>query len=281
MNDFLKLLKEDLLDRRMRPLLALCVVVLVAGVGYAATSGSGSGTGSEGEGGSSVSASAVVPTAASAITGQSANGAAAETTFGASAQSGKVVDPFKTLGGATGATGASAKNGASGAKGSASAKGGSSQTATRPSTTTTTTSKQRSGGGTSSPKEGAKHRSGKHAPSPYRASIEFGRAPASPTEPAHLVTFAGLQVGAALPSKHDALIAVKSLSVSGSAQSATIALARSRAPIVSGVGICLPSSTECEDVRLAVGQSEELIYLEPNGQTVTYLVRLAAISKAA
>ncbi len=279
MSDFLKLLKDDLLDRRMRPLLIVCVVVLVAGVGYAVTSGSGSAGGGESAGGAPAGASAVVPTAASAGSGVSANGAAAETTFGAVKQSGRVADPFKTLAGATGATGKSAGGSGKGASSKASAKGPATQSPSKSSSTTTTTSTQQSGSTKTEHNEGSKHRSGAHPKSPYRVTIEFGRAPASATEAPHLVSFAGLPIGAALPSKNDPLVRVKAISASGTSGTATIALATSRAPIVSGVGICLPSSTECEAVKLSVGQSEELDYLEPDGQTVTYVVKLSAISK--
>jgi hypothetical protein len=51
------------------------------------------------------------------------------------------------------------------------------------------------------------------------------------------------------------------------------------APILHGAGICLPSSSDCESIDLGIGQVEELEYVEPDGQTVSYALKVVAINK--
>ncbi len=45
-----------------------------------------------------------------------------------------------------------------------------------------------------------------------------------------------------------------------------------------GSATCLPSALQCEAIELTVGQTEELQYLEANGQSVTYELALVSIA---
>jgi hypothetical protein len=274
MNDFLSALKADLVDRRMRLPLLIGLIALVAGVGYALTSGSGTSAPPAAPSASTAGASATVPSASAGASANATQAAVAETTFGSSKQVGKLSNPFRTLASTAAATGKAAK----GKSNSAGAAKPSSTTSTSSSSHSSPTPTSSSSGG-SGHQEGAKPKPTRQPTTRYEATIELGRAPAIPGEVAHLVAFAHLKVGSALPSKKNPLIVIKALSLSGAKPSATLALAQSRAPIVSGEGACRPSSTECEALQLKVGQSEELQYLEPSGQTVGYLLKLTAVEK--
>ena len=53
----------------------------------------------------------------------------------------------------------------------------------------------------------------------------------------------------------------------------------SREAILKGQATCIPSASQCEAIDLAVGQSEELAYLESDGQSVPYELKVVSITK--
>ncbi|HEX4837834.1 MAG TPA: hypothetical protein VFV03_04855, partial [Solirubrobacteraceae bacterium] len=50
-------------------------------------------------------------------------------------------------------------------------------------------------------------------------------------------------------------------------------------PILHGSGICLPNASECQTIDLEVGHTEELEYVEANGQVVVYELKVVSITK--
>ena len=63
----------------------------------------------------------------------------------------------------------------------------------------------------------------------------------------------------------------------GNGKGAVFAL--SREAILKGQGTCIPSAEQCEAIDLEAGQSEELTYLEPDGQSVPYELKVLSITK--
>jgi hypothetical protein len=55
--------------------------------------------------------------------------------------------------------------------------------------------------------------------------------------------------------------------------------ALSREAILKGPARCIPSAEQCEAIDLEAGQSEELTYLEPDGQSVPYELKVLTITK--
>jgi hypothetical protein len=285
MRDLLSAIRADLLDRRMR-LPALAAVIALVVLAYAELGGHSE----------AVNVASSEPGAAGAAGTPSLGGAAApanprkaqaETTYGGAYQhsGGALVDPFKTLVSTTtttttsttgtsagqgqpagSAAGKATSGGSSGGSGSSSPAGGHSG----------------SGGGSSTPTPPPKPK----ARTVYVVDVEFGKAPAAPGEAPHLVAFKGIKVGAPVPSKSNRLMVLETATLDGKSiekgqtkASAKFALSSSRPPIVSGPGQCLPSPTQCEFLRLQLGQTEDLQYLESGGQTVTYLLKLSGVFK--
>jgi hypothetical protein len=50
--------------------------------------------------------------------------------------------------------------------------------------------------------------------------------------------------------------------------------------ILHGEGACLPSASQCQAIDLKQGQVEQLEYLPPNGQTITYELKVVSISSS-
>ena len=280
MSGLFQSVKADLLDRRLRVIVIVVAVALVAALGFAFLSGgSQSATPT-----ASTGTASGTPVGTPSIAGSSASNpkaASAETTFGSAYQhSTHVGDPFITLPstettttttGSASSSSASEKSSSSGSSGSGSS--GESEGSSHPSSGSSGSS-----GSTPTPP----------APKPtthttYAANVELGPAPVSPTEPALLQTYKNVRIGQALPNKTHPLVVLKGASLETSsgaksnASSATFSLVSS--PIVNGPGACVPSDTQCESVKLTGAQTEELQYVEANGQTVTYLLRVTEIKK--
>jgi hypothetical protein len=280
MKDLFASVKADLLDRRMRPLVVLVGVALVGAVAFAVLGGgSESATGSGSTAGGSPTGQA--PSLAGA-TSSNPHAATAETTYGKVYQHGsKLVDPFTQL-----------------PTPAAKAVTVKSTTSVKPATTSSSSSSgSGSSGGSgegSSNSSGSGGSGGSTPPAPpkpqlrtvYTVNVEFGKAPSNPSEKPHLVGFKNIKVGDPVPNANDAVATLKSASINskalseGSAKaSATFQLSPSKAPIVTGPGQCLPSDTQCESLKLQLGQTEELQYLEASGETVTYLLKLTFVFK--
>ncbi|HEY5261761.1 MAG TPA: hypothetical protein VIJ33_06585 [Solirubrobacteraceae bacterium] len=87
--------------------------------------------------------------------------------------------------------------------------------------------------------------------------------------------YVGLKANEPLPSKQDVRLSFERVSADG--KGAIFKLVA--APILHGPGTCLPSTSDCQSIDLVVGQVEELEYVEPNGQTVGYALRVVSINK--
>ena len=206
-----------------------------------------------------------------AISQSSPEKAVAETTGGASVQRGGAArNPFTPLPQA--ATKASATP-ASAAKSTTSA-GSSSSSAT-------------SGAGSSSASASSSSESSSTAPSKpstpakpktvYHVAVLFGVLPAGATpQSAQLTPYENLKLLTPLPSAKQPLIVFRGVTAGG--KSATFTLVGEA--ILHGDAACLPSATQCEAIDLQAGQSEQLEYLPPGGQAVTYELRIVSIASS-
>src|SRR6202035_26785 len=50
-------------------------------------------------------------------------------------------------------------------------------------------------------------------------------------------------------------------------------------PILVGSGICLPSTSECQTIDLEVGHTEQLEYIEADGQVAVYELKVVSIAR--
>lgn len=261
MTDFLNSLKADLLDRRLLPILALALAGLVAAVAYVALGG-----------GSNAAAPAPAATIAPTSTGiavtpapASPAQAVAETTSGSSAQSrGRSRDPFNPLPGDVKAAAAA--------------------TSKTTSSASSTTTSSKSG---SSVKGEAK---GESKPSPpsnpstpskptivYHVSALFGAVP-SPVPPSgvQLTLYESLRLLTTLPSAKQPLIVFRGVTSGGKSALFTVV----GEAILHGSATCLPSASQCQEIELKPGQTEQLEYLPPSGAMVTYELRIVSIKSS-
>jgi hypothetical protein len=261
MNDFLNAIKEDLLDSRRRPILLALGLALIGAAAYAVIGG-GSG--------SSTPASSVAPTPVAPISHvhvsaaqPTTNQAVAETTSGASQQrAGSSRDPFKPLPEAIAAATTTTSSSSSSSAGSTS--------------TGTATSSGGTGSGSGS---GSSKKVHVNAKTVFLASVLFGpAAPGTPPQLADLKPYENLQPKQALPSKKQPLLRFKKVHVvSSNERSVQFEIVGDQPPILRGQGACRPSSLDCQVLDLRVGQTEELEYLQPSGESVTYELEIAAI----
>jgi hypothetical protein len=266
MNDFLKSLKSDLLDRRLVPVLGLLAVVLVAAVAYAALGG-----GSSEPATSATSAATPVAKAPGIAVSQVKTAdvsSSAETTSGSSQQTGGASrNPFAPLPGAE-------KTDATEATTTASSAGGASSTSE--------SSSSSSGEGSSSPAEETKPSTTKPKATQtvYHVAVLFGTAtPGSTTPSTPLTPFENLKRQQPLPSDSQPLVVFRGVLAGG--KSATFTLVGEA--ILRGDGKCLPNATQCQAIDLKPGQTEELEYTPPGGVAVNYQLQVVRIksSKAA
>lgn len=271
MNDLLNNVKADLLDRRLLPIVAAVVLALLAALGYALF-GAGSSTPA-----ASVEPSPVTPaTAPLTITPvqNTSVQALAETTSGAAAQrQGVVRNPFSLLPGSIPTTTTS-------------------KTATSTTTTTSATTTAKSGGeksssssgsgATSTPSSGSGSTGGSKPSKPktvYAANVLFGELPAGVTpQNAKLASFPALTKPTPLPNAKEKRIEFVGTTVTKQGNGALFAL--SGEVILHGSGVCLPSSTQCEILKLQEGKTEQLEYLPVSGPAVTYELRVVEVHQA-
>ena len=260
MNDFFNSVKADLLDRRMVPIVAAVLVALLAALGYALF-GAGSST--------PVALVKPVPGTPAivgvAVTPAQTNSAEAlaETTNGGSAQQGgQAHDPFAPLAGTV-------------------------QVSTSSTTTTSTSTSTSSGGNSSSSGSsstgGTESNSGSSKGSTpakkktvYKVAVLFGELPAGVTpQNAQLVSYPSLTKATPLPSAKQKLIEFVGVTLTHNGKGALFTL--NGEIILHGPGICLPSATQCQVVKLQEGKSEQLEYLPLSGPAVVYELRVVSI----
>ncbi len=270
-NEILSSLKSDLLDRRMLPILLALGVLLVGAVAYVVLAGGGSS-----EAGAPAAAVTPNPTPASlspslAVTQAPANpnAAVAETTDGARYRHKPGShDPFTPL--------------ASPQAKSAGTTATTTSSVSSPSSSSTSTNVEKSspsspntGGATTTPSTPVKPAAPKKPKTVYLVTVQFGLLPSTPSELSQLTPYPDLKRLQPLPSKDDPRLLFAG--ARGNGKGAVFAL--SREAILKGQAICIPSASQCESIDLAVGQSEELTYLEADGQSVPYELKVISIVK--
>jgi hypothetical protein len=268
MSSFFTSLREDLLDRRLAPFVALVAVALVAALAYALL------------GGSSSPAPSVPPPSASVPTGLSVSetkdtsrAAVAETTSGASLQrKGAAHNPFSPLPGvsstvstssvtATASSSGSGSSSSSGSKPQSSGSGGSSSGGSPPSERNKSPQK---------PKKVVIH---------FKVSAQFGALPmpieGAPAAAPQLKTYASLKLHEPLPAGNPQLVYLGVVLSTGN--EAVFGLTGEA--ILHGEARCLPSTQQCQSIALKAGQSETLEGFEADGKPVTYELKLLTITK--
>jgi hypothetical protein len=275
MNAFLDSLRADLLDRRLRPVLAVLGVALLGAVAYAAFGGSSAP--SQPPASSPATARPTAPIAVSPANTEGAQ-AIAETTGGTGGQSGGATrNPFTPLpqpnvARATPVT----------ASGPASSSPSTSASATAGPSTGSSGSKAGAQTESSSPSSGGAAPA-KPKPTPakprsvYEVAALFGAAPAgTPIADAALTPYDKLALQQPLPSAKQPLVVFRGV-VAG-AKSAAFTLVGEA--IIRGPGACRPSSAQCQVIDLQKGQTEELEYVPLGGTPTTYLLHIVGISSA-
>lgn len=257
MNQFLDAIKVDLLDRRRRPILILVLAALVATIAYAVLAGGSSSSSSQGTLGPEPTAGV---SGARVTQGQPrANEAVAETTNGSGQQHrGGSRNPFAPLPGAVPAP---------------------SKTSTSTATSTTTASTGTRSGGTSGGGSSPTHPSHLKFKTVYRVAALFGKAaPGTPASEANLKPYENLKLNQLIPSKTQPVVAFRGVIASAKGSepdSAAFTLVGEAIP--RGLGVCKPSTVNCQTLDLKVGQTEELEVLQPNGEVTNYELQLASI----
>jgi hypothetical protein len=268
MNDFLDSLKSDLLDRRLIPALGLLAVVLIAAVAYAVLGG-GSTASAPNTAAAPAAPVAKVPGIAVSEVKTADVTAGAETTSGSPQQTGGASrNPFAPMPGVKKAQAAAA------AAANAATSGSSSSTTTESSSSST-------GGATPAPSEETKKPSTPTKPKDkqtvFHVDVLFGAAtPATPPQSAALAPFNDLKLQQPLPSNSQPLVVFRGVLEGG--KSATFTLVGEA--ILRGPAKCLPSASQCQAIDLAPGQTEELEYLPPGSNAVTYELNVVGISSS-
>jgi hypothetical protein len=280
MIDQLKSLTQDLFGRRLLPVLALAALALVGAVAYAVLGGGSSSAPTT----ASLAGTSLPPVPAVVAAPAPANPkqAISETTSGSHYQrGGPTRDPFVPL--------REPKKAAAVATSSGAAKAGSSSsTASTETKSTGGSSTGSTGGGSSSGGSGSSGGStpgtGNPSPSPtpskpkpkpvFHVALQFGVAPAPGQNP-QLTPYTDLDRVTPLPSKQDELIAFAGVGPTGKGAYFTLL----QPAILKGSGVCLPSASQCESVDIAMGQTEELSFVNAAGQPVVYLLQVVSIDK--
>jgi hypothetical protein len=253
MTAFLNSVKADLLERRMLPLLVALGAALVGATAYAVLGGGSTAT-------PPPVSSARVPVSGISVTPAPRNPAraVAETTNGVAVQrAGNARNPFSPLPGAASKT-----------------KTSSSSTATKKASTKAEAVKSTPSTGSTTPATPSKPAPAPQPQTVYHVAVLFGVVPAG-TAPgtAQLTPYANLKLFAALPSAKQALIVFRGVTAGG--KSAVFTLVGEA--IIHGNATCRPSTVQCQAIEVQPKQIEQLEYLAPSGEVVTYELRIASI----
>jgi hypothetical protein len=268
MTEFLNALKADLLDRRMRPLVAVALVALVAAIAYTAFAGGSSSTTPTA---SVASVPASTPTSNLTVSQSTPETAVAETTDGVASQhQGAAHDPFKPLPGAK-TDAATTKPAATGASTSTSSSSSKSSTGS-----SSTGSSSTGGASPSTPTKTSKPTTPAKPQTIYHVAILLGPVPAGSTaaQNTQLSPFENLKLLTPLPSTAPTLLVFRGVTAGGKSATFTVV----GETILHGEATCLPSATQCQEIDLKPGQSEQLEYLPASGPTVVYELRVVGIT---
>lgn len=276
MNELLASIRADLTDRRLFPAVALVALLLIAAVAYAVLGGSSSAPTPR----AATGTSSGVTGGGLSVSSEAPEQAVAETTDGFKEQKGGTArNPFTPLPGTgSSATVASSSTPATSSAGSSSTTGSSASStssgAAAPTTTPSSGGSSSAGSGSSSAGSG-KGSEKKKAKTVYDVAIEFGEVPPGTTpEDAQLTPYAKLRLQTPLPTAQQPLIVFRGVTPKG--RSATFTLVGEA--ILSGTGACLPSASQCEAVDVKPGETEQLSYIAPTGQTTVYELRVLGIT---
>jgi hypothetical protein len=110
----------------------------------------------------------------------------------------------------------------------------------------------------------------------YHVSVLFGALPAGAPQSAQLTSHKNLKLLTPLPSGDRALIVFRGVTAGGKSATFTVV----GEAILHGQATCLPSSAQCQEINLKPGQAEQLEYLPPSGQPVTYELRVSGIASS-
>ncbi len=270
MNELLRSLKSDLLDRRMLPILLGVGVLFAGAVAYVVLAGGSSEPATpSAQVGPSPTSVAPGPNLAVTQTPENPHAAVAETTDGARYRHKPGTrDPFTPL--------PSPKT-KSETTGTSSSVASPSPTSTSPSVEKSSPSSTGTGGAETTPSTPVKPAPKKKPKTVYLVTAQFGLLPSTTTELAQLTPYSDLKRLQPLPSKDDQRLIFAG--ARGDGKGAVFEL--SREAILKGQATCIPTASQCEAINLEVGQSEELTYLEPDGQSVPYELKLISITKEA
>jgi hypothetical protein len=267
MSEFLNSVKDDLLDVRLRLAVLVLALGFVAAMAFAVLGGGSSSVATPG------TTAQVAPTAGGIAISQTTSNASepvTETTGGGAHQrGGSLRDPFTPLAGSAAKSAASSPAASKTTTPSSAATGGTSGSST-PSASTTPVA-------TTKPSTPAKPK----VTNTFKVTAQFGVLPApsivgAAAEPAQLKTYSDMALDEPLPDKSNAQL-VFSGAVKRTKLEAVFTITGES--ILHGNASCLPSSTQCQAIRLQVGQSETLESIEADGSPVTYELRLVAIEK--
>jgi hypothetical protein len=270
MNDFLSSVKDDLLDRRMLPILALVCAALLAALAYAQLGGGGSTSPPSSTGSP---APDVTPRSGIAVSQAptSTDQPVAETTSGSVHRAGATRNPFAPLPGAKAAQAASTASSGS-TTSSSSSSTSSSTTATSPESSGGSSS----GGATPTP-ETKKPAEKEKSQTVYHVAVRFGTAPpGTPPLTAQLTPYDNLKRQQPLPDPKQPLIVFRGVIAGG--KSATFTLVGEA--ILRGNAVCLPSASQCQAIDLRPGQTEELEYIPLGGAAITYQLQMVSITSS-
>jgi hypothetical protein len=278
MNELLASLKADLLDRRLLPVLVLLGAVLAAAIAYAVLGG---GSSSPATPVAKVAPAGSTPSHGASLSVSEApsnpNAATAETTEGGRYQHHSGArNPFSPLSSPKAKSASSANSGTSSTstpKSSSSSSSGSGASSGSGGTTPTTpaTPATPAEPAPAEPKPTTPHK----PKTVYVVNVLFGLAPTTPGQLSQLTPFAGLKRLEPLPSASNPKIIFAGVNDTGKGAIFTL----DGEAILKGQGTCMPSATQCEAIVLAAGQNEEFEYVEANGQSATYELKIVNIVK--
>jgi hypothetical protein len=297
MNELLQSIKADLLSRHMLPLLVVAGVALLGALAYVAL-----GSGGEAKQPTLPPAVPVSSGLPVAIAPPSTTAAAAETPAGVQYQTqGSTRDPFASLAGTSAASpvasntaSSTASSAAAGVPGGASsssgtAGSGSSSGASSPhggSTSSTPRSIGKGPGSSKQPRAPASApvpKRGKPVPPKpevvqfYNVSALFGAVSSGPGEQSTLTPYDNMKKLEPLPTPKARWIVFAGVNPSGGEQRAVFGLVVPA--ILRGSAACYPSDTDCQWIELRAGKSEELEYVNADGQAAAYELEVVKIEK--
>jgi hypothetical protein len=268
--DFFVSLKEDLLSKRLLPVLFVVGVALVGAVAYALLGGSSSKSTLAV---SASSGSTVVAGVAVSQAPANPNQPISETTDGTSKQhGGSARDPFTPLPGSektASSSTASAKSSSSSSGSSTTSSSGSGTSSSSSGGTTPTTPKETT---PAPPKKVYVH---------FHVTAQLGVVPpvaeGAPPQPAVLKTYKDMALAEPLPSKNNPQLVYLGVVLRTGKD---VLFGLTGEAILHGSATCQPSPTQCQAIELQVGQSETLEFVEADGTPVTYELKLVSIDKS-